>query len=137
MMEPKLGMESGATASDDDITDVMRKVEVIRRRMATVDDDEAERRRRRRRAEADALIARLGEDKVSAVLTRGVHLFRRFCKMFCESSQAVGPYFSCHVAQESKKHTTKPSEQVAASSGSEWTNHQFWYNSNHDSSCQN
>ena len=54
-----------ATASDEDITDVMLKVEVIRRRMATVGVEEEERRRRRRRAEADALIARLGEDKVS------------------------------------------------------------------------
>ena len=64
MMEPKFAMEAATTASDEDITDVMRKVEVIRRRMATAGADEEERRRRRRRAEADALIARLGEDKV-------------------------------------------------------------------------
>ena len=67
-MEPKLEMEAiGTTASDEDITDVMLKVEVIRRRMATVGVEEEERRRRRRRAEADALIARLGEDKVSTL----------------------------------------------------------------------
>ena len=58
-------MEAAASASDEeDITDVMLKVEIIRRRMATVGVEEEERRRRRRRAEADALIARLGEDKV-------------------------------------------------------------------------
>ena len=66
-MEPKCDMseEDGSeTAGDEDIMEVMQKVEIIRRRMANVDADEEEQRRRRRRAEADALIARLGQDKV-------------------------------------------------------------------------
>ena len=69
-MEPKCETEKAEeedgseTAGDEDIMEVMQKVEIIRRRMANVDADEEERRRRRRRAEADALIARLGEDKV-------------------------------------------------------------------------
>ena len=66
-MEPKCDMseEDGSeTAGDEDIMEVMQKVEIIRRRIANVDADEEEQRRRRRRAEADALIARLGQDKV-------------------------------------------------------------------------
>ena len=64
--------DGSETAGDEDIMEVMQKVEIIRRRMANVDADEEERRRRRRRAEADALIARLGEDKVRQHrLTRG------------------------------------------------------------------
>ena len=44
------------------------KVDVIRRRMATAGVEEEERRRRRRREEANALIARLGEDKVGCTV---------------------------------------------------------------------
>ena len=51
----------------------------------------------------------------------GGHLFRRFCKLFSESSTGRWAiHCSCHAAQASRgggtfgKHITKPPEQVAA-----------------------
>ena len=44
-------------------------------------------------------------------------MFRRFCKMFSESTQAVGPYCSCHAAQGSKGNFQKTCWETFRTSG--------------------
>ena len=47
----------------------------------------------------------------------GGHLFRRFCKKFSKSSQAVGLYCSCHAAQASKGNFQKTCYETFGTSG--------------------